>query len=234
LPSFFRAYIPSLLNTMARPIKGEMRYSLNRLQNICYSGNMDFNRRMVEKMAWTKIDDIKAILAPFPEKQLPTEEYINDLMRGCSYKDDFYKMMYLHLKLTLPDDMLVKVDRMTMANSLEARIPFLDHRLVEYMVNVHKDVKLPGSERKSILKNTIGKKLPHSLLHAPKRGFVVPVREWFKDDSFGDKLSRLYQEDWGADNAVVKKIVMNNTRGETDNGNFIWMLFVLKNLLNKC
>jgi asparagine synthase (glutamine-hydrolysing) len=233
LPSFLRAGIPTLLDALMMPIKGEMRYRLNRLRNNCYSGNMDFNRRMIEKMAWTRVDDIKAILKAFPEKQFPVEEFINDLMKGCSYKDDFYKMMYLHLKLTLPDNMLVKVDRMTMSHSLEARIPFLDHRLVEYMVNVHKDVKLPDSERKSVLINTIGRKLPDSLLHAPKKGFVVPVREWFKDKSFNARLSTLYEEDYGLDKSAIQKIVLNNAKGDQDNGNFIWMLFVLRSFLNK-
>ena len=52
-----------------------------------------------------------------------------------------YRLMYYHFKLTLPEDMLTKVDRMSMAHSLEARLPFLDYRLVEFMANVHKDQK---------------------------------------------------------------------------------------------
>jgi asparagine synthase (glutamine-hydrolysing) len=232
IPSFIRAGIPSLLDLMALPVKGVKRYRLNRLRNICYSGNMDFNRRMIEKMAWTRVDDIKLMLNGFPEKQFPAQEFINDLMKGCTYKDDFYKMMYLQFKLTLPDNMMVKMDRMSMAHSLEARIPFLDHRLIEFMVKVHKDVKLPDFERKSILKNTIGKRLPYSLLEAPKKGFVVPVREWFKDSSFNTKLSGLYIKNYGLNKDVIKKVVTSNAKSEVDNGNFIWMLFVLKNFLN--
>lgn len=231
IPSFLRKGIPSFLDFMARPVKGEARYRLNRLRNICYSGNMDFNSRMIEKMAWTRVDDIKGIVADFHEKQFPVEEFINDLMKGCSFKDDFYKMMYLQFRLPLPDDMLAKVDRMTMAHSLEARIPFLDHRLIEFMINVHKDVKLPGSERKSVLKNTIGKQLPAALINAPKKGFVVPVREWFRDSSLETQLSGLYNEDFGLNMGLIKKIVSNNSLGEVDNGNFIWMLFVLKKFL---
>lgn len=231
IPSFIRSGIPTMLDIISIPVKGQTRYRLNRLRNICYSGNMDFNRRMIEKMAWIRVEDITSILNGFPDKQYPVQDFIGDLMKGCTYKDDFYKMMYLHFKLTLPDNMMVKMDRMSMAHSLEARIPFLDPRLIEFMTKVHKDVKLPGFERKSVLKNTIGKRLPNSLLEAPKKGFVVPVREWFKDSSFNAKLSTLYCENYGLNNDVIKKIVTSNAKSEVDNGNFIWMLFVLKNIL---
>ncbi len=97
--------------------------------------------------------------------------------------------MYLNFKHDLPNDYLVKVDRMSMANSLETRVPFLDHRLVEFMVQVDKKVKMQGWERKSILRNTIGKKLPPNVLAAPKKGFGIPLREWFKEDSFKNNIS---------------------------------------------
>ena len=64
-----------------------------------------------------------------------------------------------------------------MANSIETRAPFLDFRLIEFMVQVDKNVKLQGWERKSILRKTIGTKLPPKLLNAPKKGFGVPLRE---------------------------------------------------------
>lgn len=229
IPGFIRREIPFVLDMAIKPLTGNIRYKLNRLRNVCNTGNMDFEKRMIEKMAWTKYDDVKAIYSSLPNEQIHPEEFLSGLMKNCPYKDEFYRMMYEHFKLSLPDDMLVKVDRMTMANSLEARIPFLDHRLIEFMVKVHKDVKLPGSERKSILKNTVGKKLPASLLRASKKGFVVPVREWFKDKNFENKLAKLYQDPSGLNNGLIKNIIDDNRNGVTDNGNFIWMLFVLKN-----
>lgn len=119
-----------------------------------------------------------------------------------------------------------------MANSLETRIPFLDHRLIEFMVHVDKDIKMQGWERKSILRNTIGKELPLNILSAPKKGFRIPLREWFRKDSFknaiGDNLSNLN----GILNSdVIHKLVLENRLGQKDNGNFIWTLIMLnKNL----
>jgi asparagine synthase (glutamine-hydrolysing) len=138
--------------------------------------------------------------------------------------------MYSDIKQKLPDDYLVKVDRMSMSYSLETRVPFLDHRLIEYMVNVHKNVKLQGFEKKSVLRATIGKQLPESILHAPKKGFGVPLREWFKDDSFD-----LYFENLIRNSILNKKtlehLLDENKNGKKDNGNFIYELIMLQNML---
>ena len=117
---------------------------------------------------------------------------------------------------------------MSMAYSLETRVPFLDYRLVNYMVNVKASVKMEGYERKSILRNTLGKELPPALLNAPKRGFSIPLREWFKDRSFDQKLAALTSEDFGMNNKVIGTLANENRSGKTDWGNLLWMLFVLK------
>jgi asparagine synthase (glutamine-hydrolysing) len=132
------------------------------------------------------------------------------------------------LKVSLPDDMLAKVDRMSMAHSLETRVPFLDHRLVELTYGVHKDVKLPGHNRKNLLKQTYGKRLPPSLIRAPKRSFSVPLREWFKQEDFAQKLANLQKRDFGLSQTVIADIVEANRASKQDYGDFIWRLFVLQ------
>ncbi|HHZ64786.1 MAG TPA: asparagine synthetase B, partial [Flavobacteriales bacterium] len=127
----------------------------------------------------------------------------------------------------LPDDMLVKVDRMTMAHSLEARVPFLDHRLIEYMVGVSKTVKMEGFERKSVLRNAIGSKLPPELLKAPKKGFAVPLRHWFANDALQKELNALQKNDIGMHPGVISELIEDNRNEKFDYGNFIWMLMVL-------
>jgi len=112
---------------------------------------------------------IKALLAG-RSGVIPIEEYIADVMDRCPYRDPFYRLMHYHLKVSLPDRMLVKVDRMSMAHSLEVRTPFLDHRLIELLAQTHKDVKMRGCERKSILLHTIARELPPALRRAPKKG----------------------------------------------------------------
>jgi len=120
-----------------------------------------------------------------------------------------------------------------MAYSLETRVPFLDHRLVEFMVKAHKNIKMQGYERKSVLRNSMKEYFPEKLLSAPKRGFAVPVREWFKDKAFENHLGSLINTDWTLNKESVKEIVQSNKEGKKDYGNFLWMLFLLKEWLNQ-
>jgi asparagine synthase (glutamine-hydrolysing) len=233
LPVTMRKQIPDILTGVASFFTGGIRYKINRISNVCKTGNLDFTERIIHKMAWTDLQNIKRIAATLPERQFPIEEYFTELMKDCPFTDEFYRLMYVNLKMTLPDDMLTKVDRMTMAHSVEGRIPFLDHRLVEFMYGVHKQVKLPGTERKSVLRNTIGKRLPQSLLKSPKQGFVVPVREWFRSREFSDRLAALVNNPMGLDSKAIENVIIENRNGLADNGNFIWMLFVLQNWFNK-
>ena len=116
---------------------------------------------------------------------------------------------------------------MSMAHSLETRAPFLDYRLVELMAGVSKKVKLPGLARKAVLKNTIGGRLPEALLRAPEKGFSIPLREWFKDDIFNDRLTGLTGSEICLKEEVIGEVFEANRTGKKDCGNYIWMLFLL-------
>ena len=193
---------------------------------------MDFPYQLAEKRSCTDLGNIKKLTRHI-DGVITIEEYLTDFMNSCSYRDNFYKLMYFNFKHDLPNDYLVKVDRMSMAHSLETRLPFLDFRLIEYMVRVDKDIKLQGWERKSILRKTIGKNLPPSILSAPKRGFVVPMREWFQMESFEDTVKyNLREVSQLTDKQVVSEIFEQNRSRVKDNGNFIWRLLMLdKNLV---
>ena len=227
LPQQLRVLMPKLLSMFAWFMRGNPRYKLNRLIDVCKSSSYNFNRRMIEKNSWIEADLAKSLLGE-ENSYIKIEDFLSDLMSKCSYNDTFYKVMYFQFKLTLPDNMLVKTDRMSMAYSLEVRIPFLDHRLVEFMVGVDKKVKMKGYERKSVLRNTVGVKLPQELLRTPKMGFDVPVREWFKEKTFENYLNNFSGlSHYCAKPAIMKQIIDANISGEKDYGNFIWMLFVL-------
>src|SRR5437868_1626767 len=90
------------------------------------------------------------------------------------------RMSYLELKLRLPELLLMRVDKITMANSVEARVPFLDHHLIEYAINLPRELKIKGQSGKHILKRALESVLPADVLYKPKRGFGAPVREWFR------------------------------------------------------
>jgi asparagine synthase (glutamine-hydrolysing) len=225
VPELIRRSLPGVL-TPLQVFNGNIRYKVNRLKRILEYSQESFESRLLIKSSWYEPQLIREMSASMG-KQLPMEDFIADFYRGFPVADPFYKLMMFQHKVVLPDDYLVKVDRMSMAYSLETRVPFLDHRLVEFMIQVSKDVKMNGYERKSVLRNTIGKSLPASVQRTGKKGFVVPLREWFKDRAFDDRLAELTRMDLGLDNRVIKKVVDENLSGKKDHGQFIWMLLVL-------
>ena len=109
------------------------------------------------------------------------EPYLKLIEQERPQSDFLARMTYLELKLRLPELLLMRVDKITMATSVEARVPFLDHHLVEYALGVPRSLKVEGTTGKHILKRALENILPHDLLYEPKRGFGAPVREWFRD-----------------------------------------------------
>ncbi len=95
-------------------------------------------------------------------------------------EDPMAKALYTDLKTYLPGDILVKVDRMSMANSLECRAPLLDYRIVEFAASLPMDKKRNQGTSKYILKKTLGKMLPDSILHRRKMGFESPIATWLR------------------------------------------------------
>lgn len=96
--------------------------------------------------------------------------------------DPLSRVQYVDIKTYLPNDILVKVDRMSMAVSLEVRAPFLDHKLIEFVATIPSNLKLKGMLSKYILKKTISHLLPNEILTRKKMGFGVPIGIWFKNE----------------------------------------------------
>lgn len=224
-PLAVRKALPGLVGSTANLFAGDNRYKLKQIAKALSFSNETFSDRLMAK-SWCRPELAKELI-PDNGKQLRLSDFMSDFFSKYQVKHPFYQLMFFQFKVLLPDDFLAKVDRMSMASSLETRVPFLDYRLVEYMARVDRDVKMEGYERKSVLRNTIGQRLPAALLRAPKRGFSIPLREWFKDKAFEPKLQSLCNSDFGLDKRVIQKIVHENNSGKEDFGNLIWMLFVL-------
>ena len=82
----------------------------------------------------------------------------------------------------LPDDLLLLTDKMTMATSLECRVPLLDHELVELAARIPAGIKVAGGEMKALMKKALADVLPREVLHRPKRGFGAPMGAWLKNE----------------------------------------------------
>lgn len=232
LPRPIQVGVPKLLGTASNIFQGALRYKLNRYGNLLSSSSNEYKTRLLYKRAKPELAVVKSLINP-EINTWKVEDYLAEFMASCPYKDDFYKEMYFNFKFDLPNDYLVKVDRMSMAASLETRLPFLDHRLIEFMAGVDKSVKMQGWERKSVLRKTIGKRLPQELLKASKKGFRVPVREWFKQADLQNQLNNIGKSNPILNQKVLSALVSENASGKSDNGNLIWSLAVLDGVLKK-
>jgi len=92
------------------------------------------------------------------------------------------QMLYIDTKTWLPDDLLIKADKMTMANSLELRVPLLDHRLLEFAASLPPHYKLNGFSLKYIWKKALSKRVPDKILKRRKAGFPVPYEFWLRNN----------------------------------------------------
>lgn len=129
--------------------------------------------------------DKRRLLAPGMLAALDGHETVELFRRhydAARANDHLSRLQYLDIKTYLCDDILVKVDRASMANSLEVRCPILDHVFMEYAATIPKDRKLKGKDGKHILKKAFGRLLPEDILYRKKMGFRVPIKEWLRTD----------------------------------------------------
>lgn len=228
IPSVLRKSLPPAVSRISLNLGGPWRYQANRLSRVLASAADSHQKRLLSKASWIEPQLLREMIPVNNAGIIHLDDYLDQVMIPCRFRDGFYRTMYYNFKLSLPEDMLVKVDRMAMSHSLETRAPFLDHRLVEYMYRVPKDIKMKGFQRKSVLRNTVGKRLPTAVRQAGKKGFVVPLRDWFRDPNMAPVLDDLWKTDWGLRQKIVRQAVLQNASGTADNGNFIWMLLLLK------
>jgi asparagine synthase (glutamine-hydrolysing) len=228
-----RAHFPAIVEGAARWLPRGRRYGALRAARVLRDSELPFENRYFTKGSLCRPDLLRQLFtndlaAQVIRSGLPV---IADDMRAVlrSGLPEVSKAGYLDLRLGLLEDMLVKVDRMSMAHSLEVRSPLLDHRLVDFVMRLPPSMKLRGWETKAVLRDTVRRYLPPPTLRKRKQGFAVPLREWLKTglhDMVGDLLEsangRLPKDMF--DVAAVRKMLRQHRRGEVDHSGVVWLL----------
>jgi asparagine synthase (glutamine-hydrolysing) len=155
-----------------------------------------------------------------------------DKYKEADANDFLDKTLYADVMMYLPDDLLVKVDVASMANSLEARSPFLDHEFMEFVAKIPAELKLKGRTTKYILKEALKEILPDEVLFREKMGFGVPIDYWFRNElkemAYDTLLSDRAIQRGYFKKGVVKKILDEHTSGRWNWHNHIWNLLMLE------
>jgi asparagine synthase (glutamine-hydrolysing) len=180
----------------------------------------DFKRRVLSSEMSAEVNGLSSYDA--------VKDHLDHVARVRPDSDFAARMSYLELKLRLPELLLMRVDKMTMATSVEARVPFLDHHLVEYAMSLPVDLKIKGTSGKHILKSALEKVLPPDLLYRPKRGFGAPVREWFRDagsEVLGGHIMNSSMRKRGLfDYDFIARLLDEHRRGARDWSFHLWAL----------
>jgi len=146
--------------------------------------------------------------------------------------DHLSRVLYTDIKTYLVGDILVKVDRMSMANSLEVRAPILDHRVVEYAASIPSTLKLQQKEKKYILKKAFSRLLPPDILYRKKMGFSVPLTHWLRNELKATAEAKLFQTENGLSNffkpAEIKNIWLEHQQGIRDHSAVLWSLLMFE------
>ncbi|RLB07884.1 MAG: asparagine synthase (glutamine-hydrolyzing) [Deltaproteobacteria bacterium] len=142
------------------------------------------------------------------------------------------KLLFLDMKLYLQEGVLVKVDRASMANSLEVRVPFLDHNFVDFVTGIPEALKMKGLTTKYILKKTMKDRLPREIVFRKKKGFGIPVAKWINGelkDLFLDVFSEERIRKQGIFNpAAVRALLEEHLAKRVDNRKKLWNLFIFQ------
>ena len=159
------------------------------------------------------------------------EQPLIDLMASAPARTGLDAAQYADLKFWLPGDILTKVDRTSMAVSLEAREPLLDHRLVEFAAGLPDGLRVKRGQGKWLLKKAMERYLPDDILYRPKQGFVTPIAEWFRGPLAGharsiSRSATLARTGW-FDNARLAAIAEAHIEGRSDHSRLLWQLVML-------
>jgi asparagine synthase (glutamine-hydrolysing) len=168
-------------------------------------------------------------------KNSPSEVLMVNMLNKNSSPDLLSKNLKLDMETYMVDDILTKVDRASMLNSLEVRVPVLDHKLAELSFRIPPSLKLKGNSKKYILKKAMADFLPDEVLNHKKQGFSMPFKLWFKDDlkeylsdslTANSRLSQYINIDY------INHTLQNHQKGMRDFSGKIWSLIFFNEWLN--
>ncbi|AXU19991.1 asparagine synthetase B [Novosphingobium sp. THN1] len=165
------------------------------------------------------------------------EQPLMELMRKAPARSGLDRAQYADLKFYMPGDILTKVDRTSMAVSLEAREPLLDHRLVEFGARLPERMRVRGSTGKWLMKQTMRRYLPQDVLFRPKMGFVTPIAQWLRGplaaEARGLAASGSLAATGWFNSTRIDALAEAHITGRADHSRLIWQLLMLRKSLDR-
>ncbi len=226
----------SVRNGLLRPLSENLPHGA-RGKNYLFNISLDAAGRYIDSISHFNGPKRRSLYSTESRRQMNgsfelCEKLFGQITRDSRTDDAIERLLYLDTKTYLPADILTKVDRMSMASSLEARSPLLDHQLIDHVARIPSHLKLRGKETKYIFKKAVEKLVPAEILGRKKQGFGVPISEWInvqlKDRILGDLQDRRTIERGYFDQQYVKVLADEHARGRRDHSQALWTLWILE------
>jgi asparagine synthase (glutamine-hydrolysing) len=199
------------------------------LYDVTHKGNSRYLRRMTVPRSlihWLYTEEF-ADLAGRSE-----DGFFSDTLREAPVRDTRDRFPYTDLRIYLPEDVLFKVDRMSMANSLEVRVPLLDHNLLEWLLRLPFSMRFRRGHGKYLLRKVAARYLPPLILKPRKQGFTVPIERWLHSD-LGGLVERVFKSQSFRDRGIIRPeaaltLLAMHQGKRFDLGHRIWCLLILE------
>jgi asparagine synthase (glutamine-hydrolysing) len=228
--------VPSPLRRLAEqaasglaPLSSSRRSTISRLARFMSGASRPRGERY---RRWLSVFTPELKSALYASPRAPAADPLDAIFAGASSLDAIDAMLRADIEWYLPTDLLVKVDIATMANSLEARSPFLDWHLTEFAARLPSRFKVKGNTSKYILKKAIADLVPGDNMHRPKQGFAVPVGPWFRGELrefLADHVLSARFQSRGLFRAnEVQRLFDDHQRGAGDHAHHLWTLLMLE------
>jgi asparagine synthase (glutamine-hydrolysing) len=212
------------------PHTRKTNHTLRKIKKVIYSAGLspEERYRSLTSLGYTELQKQHLLKPKFQEDANAIILKYFSRIKG----DELNKTLYSDAKLVLEGDMLTKVDRACMINSLEARVPFLDSKLVEFSTRLPHHFKIDGTNKKKILKDTFADLVPAETMSFSKKGFGIPIRLWFQNELKEELIELLSEEKikkQGLFNfSFIQKILTEHFNNKENHSSKLWLLFVFQ------
>ena len=196
-----------LWNVLPQSRNGTLSNKFRQLKRFADGMKLNSKERYWQWAGFAKEIEVSALFSESAKTKFQQQQYENrkqELLRFIPEKESINDMLLSDMNLVLSNDMLTKVDLMSMANSLEVRVPFLDYQVVNFLFSLPDDYKITGSLRKRILQDAFRDILPEKLYNRPKKGFEVPLLKWFRKE-----LKSLIVDDLLSEKNITEQGIFN-------------------------
>ena len=243
LPSFVKSAAKNMAASLGARNRGPWAIKFANKLEECSSSPFDLYFKIISIYQEREKVSLYSAALRGKMKDYSTRDNFKIVFDSCASDDYMSRLQYLDIKTYLCDDILVKVDRASMAVSLEVRAPILDHKFMEFAATIPSNLKARGLKGKYILKKAMSKSVPSEILNRSKMGFGVPMTHWLRADLKSTVEAELFAKDGIInelfDPAYVKKmweiVQYANLKGfrKTDFSYRIWILFIFSRWYKK-